>query len=98
MVILEYFMLYVQKLYEMGMRKMVVANMGPIGCIPFQLTFRLRTGGSCSDKVNAEAREFNGGLLDLVKDLNAHLPGATFVYADAYTIVADMIANPQRHG
>lgn len=82
----------------MGARKIVVAALGPLGCIPFQLTFRFSRNGECSEKVDAEARMFNAGLLDLVKQLNAELPGAMFVYADAYKSVAEMIATPSQFG
>lgn len=86
------------RLYSMGARKIVVAALGPLGCIPFQLTFRFSRNGECSEKVDAEARMFNAGLLDLVKQLNAELPGAMFVYADAYKSVAEMIATPSQFG
>jgi len=82
----------------MGARKVVVASMGPIGCIPFQLTLRLSRNGECSEKVNADARLFNAGILAMVKQLNAELPGAHFLYADAYKGVMDMISNPSQYG
>ena len=75
-----------------------MASLGPIGCIPFQLTFRLSRAGQCSAKVNAQALEFNSALLGLVNELNANLPGAKFVYADAYKSVSEMIANPSAFG
>ncbi|KAG0612503.1 hypothetical protein M758_6G033200 [Ceratodon purpureus] len=86
------------RLYNLGARKIVVASLGPIGCIPFQLTFRFSRDGQCSEKVNAQAREFNAGLLGLVNELNANLPGAKIVYADAYKGVSEMIANPSAFG
>lgn len=88
----------VQKLYNMGARKVVVASLGPLGCIPFQLTLRFSRNGECSEKVNAQAREFNAGLFGLIKELNANLHGAQFIYADAYKGVAEMIANPSAYG
>jgi len=86
------------RLYNMGARKVVVASMGPIGCIPFQLTLRLSENGECSEKVNADARLFNARILAMVKQLNAELPGAHFLYADAYKGVMDMISNPSQYG
>lgn len=72
--------------------------LGPLGCIPFQLSFRLSKNGECSEKVNAEVREFNAGVFGLVKELNANLPGAKFIYLDSYKIVSEMIANPRAYG
>jgi hypothetical protein len=87
-----------QRLYNMGARKMAVAAVGPLGCIPFQLAFRFSRNGECSEKVNAEVRELNVGLLAMVKQLNAELPGSQFVYADAYKGVAELVANPSLAG
>ena len=87
-----------QKLYNMGARKVAVAGVGPLGCIPFQLVFRLSRNGECSEKVNAQVRELNVGLLAMVKQLNAELPGAQFVYVDSYKGVAELVANPSQAG
>lgn len=72
--------------------------MGPIGCIPYQLTLRLRQNGQCDPKVNAEARQFNAGVVSIVKELNVKLPGAKLIVVDAYKGVSEMIANPAAYG
>lgn len=82
----------------MGVRKVVVASLGPIGCIPFQLTVRFSKNGECNEKVNADVTLFNAGVLAMVKQLNAELPGAHFLYADAYKGAIDMISNPSQYG
>jgi len=90
--------MFVQRMYSLGARKIVVASLGPLGCVPFQLTFRLSKNGECSQKVDAEVIEFNAGVLGLVKELNANLPGLTVVYADAYKAVSEVISNPRAYG
>jgi len=82
----------------MGARKVVVASIGPIGCIPFQLTIRFSKNGVCNEKANADVQLFNVGVLAIVKQLNAELPGAHFIYADAYKGFTDMIFNPSQYG
>jgi len=82
----------------MGARKVVVVSMGPLGCIPYQLTVRLILNGECSEKANNDARLFNVGVLAMVKQLNAELPGANFIYADAYKIAIDIVSNPSQFG
>lgn len=72
--------------------------MGPIGCIPYQLTLRLSQNGQCDPKVNAEARQFNAGVVSIVKELNVQLPGAKLIVVDAYKGVSEMIANPGAYG
>lgn len=92
------FLICVQTLYNLGARKIALAALGPIGCIPYQLTLRLRRNGQCDPKVNGEAQQFNSGVLGMVNSLNANLPGAKFIILDAYKGVTDMIANPAAHG
>lgn len=92
------FLICSQTLYNLGARKIALAALGPIGCIPYQLTLRFRRNGQCDPKVNAEAQLFNSGVLGMVNSLNANLPGAKFIILDAYKGVTDMIANPAAHG
>ncbi|XP_010258913.1 PREDICTED: GDSL esterase/lipase At1g71250-like [Nelumbo nucifera] len=80
-------------LYNMGARKFVVYSLGPIGCTPNQLV-----GQSCADKVNQMVLLFNSALRSLIIDLNLHLPGVDFAYADAYGIITDILVSPNSYG
>ncbi|XP_073036783.1 GDSL esterase/lipase At1g71250 [Primulina eburnea] len=86
-------------LYSLGLRKIVVAGVGPLGCIPSQLATGQAPAGRCVDYVNQMLGAFNEGLLSLVKTMNngTH-PGAIFVYGNTYGAIGDVLNNPERYG
>ncbi|PAN49980.1 hypothetical protein PAHAL_9G489700 [Panicum hallii] len=86
------------RLYLLDARKVVVANVGPIGCIPYQRETNPSGGAACAEFPNQLARSFNRRLRALVDELGAALPGSRFVYADVYRIVSDIIAKYRSHG
>ncbi|GER25622.1 GDSL esterase/lipase [Striga asiatica] len=86
------------RLYSMGARKIVVANVGPIGCIPFQREINPSAGDGCAVFPNQLAQLFNAQLRGLLRDLSANLQHSTFVYADVYHIVDDIIQNYSSYG
>ncbi|CAL4922331.1 unnamed protein product [Urochloa decumbens] len=86
------------RLYLLDARKIVVANVGPIGCIPYQRETNPSAGAACAAFPNQLAQYFNRRLRALVDELGAALPGSRFVYADVYHIVSDIITNYRSHG
>ncbi|CAN6289654.1 unnamed protein product [Urochloa humidicola] len=87
------------RLYLLDARKIVVANVGPIGCIPYQRETNPSAGAAaCAAFPNQLAQSFNRRLRALVDELGAALPGSRFVYADVYHIVSEIIANYRSHG
>eukprot|EP01018_Ginkgo_biloba_P003503 Gb_39993 [translate_table: standard] len=86
------------RLYKLDARRIVVANVGPIGCIPYQRTINRVDETQCAALPNQLAVKFNSRLKDLISELNSNSSGATFVYANSYDIVTDMIKNPEKYG
>ncbi|KAI3469276.1 hypothetical protein Pfo_025939 [Paulownia fortunei] len=86
------------RLYSMGARKVIVANVGPIGCIPFQREINPSAGDGCAVFPNQLAQLFNSQLRSLVNELGANLEGSKFIYADVYRIVDDIIQNYISYG
>jgi phospholipase/lecithinase/hemolysin len=82
----------------MGARKFVIASVGPLGCIPYRLTFTLAENGECDQNVNLQIQSFNAGLEGLLNQLNSQLSGSLFVYANAYDKFFEMIQNPTEFG
>lgn len=83
----------------MGARKIVVANVGPIGCIPYQREINPSAAGDgCAARPNQLAQMFNYQLRNLVQELGANLQESTFIYADVYRIVDDIIHNYSSYG
>lgn len=67
-----------------------------MGCIPLQRF--LTTSGECQEKTNQLALGFNQKASQVMQDLSATLPNATFRFGDAYDVVQDVINNPHRYG
>ncbi|CAN4080351.1 unnamed protein product [Withania somnifera] len=86
------------RLYSMGARKIIVVNVGPIGCIPYQRAINPSAGDKCVDFPNGLAQLFNTQLRGLVTELSSKLTGSKLVYADVYGIVQDMIQNYSSYG
>ncbi|KAI5415583.1 GDSL esterase/lipase At4g16230 isoform X2 [Lathyrus oleraceus] len=81
------------RLFNLGARKIVVVNVGPIGCIPNQRDANLVEGDGCVTFPNQLAILFNTQLKSLVAELNSNLAGSKFVYADVYHILEDILIN-----
>ncbi|GJS16756.1 GDSL esterase/lipase-like protein [Tanacetum coccineum] len=87
-----------KRLYDMGARKIIVPNVGPIGCIPYQRDVNPSSGGNCVASSNHLAQNFNSQLKGLLQELTNTLEGSTFVYANINRIVEDIIRNYQSYG
>ncbi|KAK4840817.1 hypothetical protein QYF36_018869 [Acer negundo] len=86
------------RLYRLDARKFVVGNVGPIGCIPYQKTINQLKETECVELSNKLALQYNGRLKDLLTQLNENLPGSTFVHANVYDLVMDLIVNYEKYG
>ncbi|PSR88008.1 GDSL esterase/lipase like [Actinidia chinensis var. chinensis] len=76
----------------------VVGNVGPIGCIPYQKTINQLNEDECVALPNNLALQYNARLKDLLTQLNENLPGATFVHANVYELVMELITNYAKYG
>ncbi|KAL0664780.1 hypothetical protein Bca4012_101618 [Brassica carinata] len=83
-------------LYSLGLRKVFIAGVGPLGCIPNQRA--TAPPGRCVDSVNQILSTFNQGLRSLVDQLNQRSPGAIYVYGNTYRAVGDILNNPATYG
>ncbi|WCJ31041.1 GDSL esterase/lipase At2g23540 [Euphorbia peplus] len=86
------------RLYRMDARKFVLGNVGPIGCIPYQKTINQLKENECVDLANNMALQYNAKLKDLLAQLTDTLPGSTFVHANVYDLVMELITNYDKYG
>ncbi|KAI3976899.1 hypothetical protein MKX01_008757 [Papaver californicum] len=91
------FRLQLTRLYEMDARKIVVANVGPVGCIPIERAL-YTTGDSCISAMNDAAMLFNKKLKSLIMELNSNLVESIFLYVDSYKVLSDIFDNYQSYG
>ncbi|WCJ23305.1 GDSL esterase/lipase At4g16230 [Euphorbia peplus] len=92
------FRLQLTKLYNLGARKIVVANVGPIGCIPFERDTNPSAGSNCVSFPNQMVQFYNNELRNLITELRTSLDGSNLVYADVYHIVDDILRNYKSYG
>ncbi|KAL3833385.1 hypothetical protein ACJIZ3_008121 [Penstemon smallii] len=86
------------RLYQLDARKFIIGNVGPIGCIPYQKTINQLSENECVALPNKLAIQYNARLMDLVQELNKNLKGATFVHANVYDLVMELITNYKKYG
>lgn len=88
----------VRDAYGLGARKMEFTGLAPFGCIPAARTLNNDEPGECNEEYNRLAVRFNDGLQEVLTRLNGELAGARIVYAETYSVVADIVANPSDYG
>lgn len=88
-----------KRLHELGARKIVVVDVGPIGCIPYVRALLVIPNGKCSSAANKLIRAYNAKLRRRIYELNQEMgPEATFVYANSFDIVMQVIRNYSQYG
>ncbi|KAJ7559268.1 hypothetical protein O6H91_04G076700 [Diphasiastrum complanatum] len=95
--LLSSFSRQLQRLYNLGVRKFALSNIGPLGCIPSQISVH-NSDGTCVEFINAYIRNYNAGLKSLVNQLNSDFPDAKFIYANAYDNVMNVVNDPAAQG
>ncbi|BFG14918.1 hypothetical protein CerSpe_011940 [Prunus speciosa] len=85
-------------LYNLNARKIIVANAGPCGCIPFEKDIHPLPKGSCLRLINRLAHTFNDKLKGMLAELNKDLQGAKFIYVDIYRMLLDLTQNYVSYG
>ena len=86
-----------QALHSIGLKKFVLAGIGPLGCIPNQRASGRAPEGRCVDDVNKMLGTFNEGLKSMVKQYNADHQDATFLFGNVYGIFGDMLNTPDNY-
>ncbi|PKI49319.1 hypothetical protein CRG98_030247 [Punica granatum] len=72
-----------RRLYELGARKVVVAALQPVGCLPSNTA--ATSFQKCNETVNSLVGLHNQLLYKAVADLNNQTASSTFVIADLYS-------------
>lgn len=89
---------FVKKLYALGARRMSLAGLPPMGCLPLERTTNFMGLHACVEERNNVALEFNRKLKGMVAKLNKQLPGLEAVYGDVYYIFLQIIRRPSVFG
>ncbi|KAD4178783.1 hypothetical protein E3N88_27374 [Mikania micrantha] len=86
---------FIIDLYNLGARKISIAGLPPMGCLPLKRTQNYLI---CIHQYNLVASDYNVKLQQLVRYLNQDLSGIQLVYSDIYNILLDIIKNPHSFG
>ncbi|KAD2804236.1 hypothetical protein E3N88_37613 [Mikania micrantha] len=89
---------FIDIIYKLGARRIVIFSVGPLGCIPFRINIQGASSSQCFDKIDKMSEEYNVGLQFLVNNISKTYPYAIGVYGAIYTIVQNLLKNPKIHG
>lgn len=88
----------VRDVYDLGARKIEFTGLAPFGCVPAERTLNHDAPGECNEEYNQAALSFNAELQEAVRKLNGELDGVQVVYAETYSVVSAIVANPSDYG
>ncbi|KAK6154968.1 hypothetical protein DH2020_009216 [Rehmannia glutinosa] len=85
-----------QRLYQLGARKVIMFEIGPIGCIPSS-TRQFKHNGQCVEEINQLAIMFNNHLAHMLHNLTSTLQGSSFILGHAHWLGYDAAINPSKY-
>lgn len=88
---------YIQRLYKLGARKVLVTSTGPLGCAPAILALRSQDG-ECIEELQQAADLYNQKLSAMTGFMNKKLGRDVFVYVESHNIIKDMTRNSETLG
>ncbi|EFJ35647.1 hypothetical protein SELMODRAFT_80714 [Selaginella moellendorffii] len=85
-------------LYDVGVRKMVVVGIGPLGCTPYFLYEDGSKTGSCISEINFMVEEYNNALRVEVEKMYESHTDLDVIYCDIYDGLFPIVQNPSSFG
>ncbi|CAJ2653568.1 unnamed protein product [Trifolium pratense] len=89
---------FVRKIYSLGARKLSIAGLVPIGCVPLERTINILGDHDCNEKYNNVALGFNAKLENMISKVNKELPQLKALSLNAYDIANDIFTRPSYYG
>ncbi|KAG9142467.1 hypothetical protein Leryth_018242 [Lithospermum erythrorhizon] len=86
-----------QRLYKLGARKIVVFEIGPLGCIP-SIIRKSAHIGLCVEQINNITSLFNVQLSLMLNNIRSILEGSDFILGHSFWISYDAIIHPANYG
>ncbi|XP_058183548.1 GDSL esterase/lipase 7-like [Rhododendron vialii] len=84
-------------LYNIGARKMIVFQIGPLGCYPYIIN-KFKPRSRCADDINKLVSIFNDKLNGMLKELSEKLDGSSFVTVKTFDLIKRLILSPADYG
>ncbi|KAK6136367.1 hypothetical protein DH2020_029897 [Rehmannia glutinosa] len=86
-----------QRLYELGPRRVIVTGTGPLGCVPAELALH-SPNGECVAELQKAASLFNPQLVQMLDQINQDIGDNVFIAANTNQMHMDFISNPEQFG
>ncbi|GLJ08322.1 hypothetical protein SUGI_0086480 [Cryptomeria japonica] len=97
--LLNQYTVYIKELYNLGVTRIALINVPPLGCAPGERTVTsLRNRGACDQEINEAVSGFNSGLNAMIDGLKPAFPSLQIASLDYNSLVSEFIANPRRYG
>ncbi|CAN8315554.1 unnamed protein product [Cochlearia groenlandica] len=89
----------VKELYSLGVRNLMIGGLPPMGCLPIQMTAKLRNVFRlCLEQENKDSILYNQKLQKLLPQIQESLQGSKILYSNVYDPMMDMMQNPRKYG
>ncbi|KAK9068941.1 hypothetical protein SSX86_013057 [Deinandra increscens subsp. villosa] len=89
---------FTEEIYTLGVRRIVVFSLPPMGCYPFVRTLVGGPERRCVDKENDIAQLYNNILKQQLQFWATSFPQSRVAYIDYYNPLISIIENPQKYG
>lgn len=86
-----------QRLYDLGARRVLVTGTGPLGCVPAELAQHSRNG-ECATELQRAASLYNPQLDDMLIGLNRELGSHVFIGVNTRKMHNDFMSDPGAYG
>ncbi|CAA0818550.1 GDSL esterase/lipase EXL3, partial [Striga hermonthica] len=96
--LLNFAITFIEELYDLGVRRIGIFGLPPIGWMPSQRTLWGGLKRKPVNEYNQIAELFNTKLSDELGSLNKQYPEAKIIYVDVYNPALDIIQNPKKYG
>ncbi|CAK8538662.1 unnamed protein product [Lathyrus sativus] len=97
-VLIESYVTFVEDLYALGARKIGVATIPPIGCLPLVITLYGSYSNTCVERFNEVAMDFNKKLNITSEKLLKKFPDLTLIILDIFQPLYKLIIKPSDYG
>ncbi|WCJ39338.1 GDSL lipase [Euphorbia peplus] len=88
----------IKELYESGLRKLAIQNVGPLGCYPTVRSMSPQNNETCVRNFLENAALHNKALSQAMKKLATQLPGFKYSIFDYFHALAARIQHPTKYG
>uniref|UniRef100_A0A7N0T4J7 Uncharacterized protein n=1 Tax=Kalanchoe fedtschenkoi TaxID=63787 RepID=A0A7N0T4J7_KALFE len=89
---------FFSELHALGARRMLIAGVPPLGCLPAIRTLKGGKARDCAEKVNEASQLYNSKFKANLVSLKTKLPQANMTYIDLYDFILDIIQHPEQYG